>query len=141
MSIVELAGNLSEMEDYEALPEGVYRAEITEIEIRRTEKVPGGFIYMNLKVHPDQYPPDYDPENAPEGVVVNYSRVAIPDGTNRRQVKPFRGLIKALGMKEKSDKFDFDKAIGSEVQVLLKKGEYQGAAVNNVDSLTAVPKV
>ena len=50
MDLIKLSGDLSEMEEYQPLPAGPYRAEIREVEIKHSEKVPTGYIYMKLLV-------------------------------------------------------------------------------------------
>jgi hypothetical protein len=141
MSIIELAGDIQEMAEFEPLPDGVYPAELQDIEIRHSEKVPQGYIYCQFRISPDHFPADYDAGYAPEGLPVVYSRVAIPDPNNRRTVRPFKQFLAALGVKQVGNKFDPQKWIGSQAQLLLKRQEYQGALVNNVDAIQPLPKV
>lgn len=142
MSIIQLAGNIEDMQEYEALPDGLYVAECLGAEVKYSEKLPNGYVSVSLKIHPDQFPPDYDEGNAPEGVNVTYARAAIPDGSNRKQVKPFRALVKAFtGSEAVGATFDPAEWVGREVQVVLKRAEYAGADVNNVDGIRQVPKV
>lgn len=141
MSIIELAGNIQDMEEFEPLPDGVYPAQLQDIEIRHSEKVPQGFLYCQFRISPDHYPADYDAANAPEGLNVVYARVAIPDPANRRTVRPFRNFLKALGVKVAGTKFDPQDWIGKDAQLLLKRQEFQGSLVNNVESVNELPKV
>lgn len=141
MDLIKLSGDLSEMEEYQPLPAGPYRAEIREVEIKHSEKVPTGYIYMKLLVHPDDFPADYDRENAPEGVSVTYANVKVPDASNRRTIGPFKKLLKAVGMEAQGSEFDPSAWIGQECQVFLTVNEYQGAFTNNVDSVKELPSV
>jgi hypothetical protein len=141
MSIIELAGNIQDMAEFEPLPDGVYPAELQDIEIRHSEKVPNGYLYCQFRVSPDHFPADYDVGNAPEGLPVVYARVAIPDAANRRTVRPFKQFLDALGVKQSGSKFDPQDWVGKSAQLLLKRQEYQGALVNNVDGVSALPKV
>lgn len=141
MSIIELAGNIEEMAEFDPLPDGVYPAEIQDIEIRHSEKVPQGYIYTQYRISPDHFPADYDVGNAPEGLIVVYSRVALPDPANRRTVRPYKQFLEAHGLAVKGNTFDPDKLIGKSAQLLLKRQEYQGALVNNVEAVQKLPKV
>lgn len=141
MDMIKLSANLSDMEEYEPLPQGLYPAEVRDCEIRHSEKVPEGYIYMQLRVDPDDYPADYDPSNAPEGVQLIYASVKVPDGKDRRKVRPFKQLMKALGQDISAATFDPSAWTGQHVQVLIRTSEYQGALVNNVDAVSELPTV
>lgn len=141
MSIIELNANLNDMQEYEALPAGNYKAEIRDVEERFSEKMPNGYYYIQLVVPPAEFPADYDPENAPEGVILTYARVGKPDPTNRRTVRPFKVLIEAMGLDSNSNTFNMDDWIGREVQALVSQDEYQGSPTNQVQSLSPVPTV
>ena len=142
MSIITLATNLADMEEYEALPDGPYKAEVRDVEVRFNEKNPNGYIYLAMLVHPENFPADYDPANAPEGVTVVYSSVRVPDPANRRTVKPFKNLVKAVTGKEATGtEFDPEDWKGKEITALLKRGEYNGGPVNNVEAVMALAKV
>jgi hypothetical protein len=140
MSIIELAGNLNDMEEYEPLPDGLYPAQAVDCELRHSEKVPQGYLFVTFRVSPDHFPADYDVANAPEGVSVPYARCALPDPSNRRTVRPFRLFMEAIGLKVK-DKFDANDIIGREAQLLLKRNEYMGALVNNIEAVQPLPTV
>lgn len=140
-NLIQLAGNLEDMQEYEPLPDGPYRAELQDAEIKYNEKTPQGFITAQFKVHPDQFPADYDAANAPEGVTVTQGYVALPDPSNRRTVAPFKRFLTALGVDMKGSDFDPQDWVGREVQVLLKRGEYQGALLNNIEAINPLPQV
>ena len=140
-NVIKLAGNIEEMEEYEPLPDGPYPAELQDIEIRYSEKQPSGYLYCKLRVQPDDFPADYDAGNAPDGLDLIYARVTIPDGANRRAVKPFKDFVRALGGDPAGTDFDFDSFVGSRVSILVKRQEYQGSVVNNIETLSALPQV
>lgn len=141
MSIIELGMNLEEMAEYEALPDGPYIANIRDVEVKYSEKVPNGYYYIQLQVPVEEFPADYDAANAPEGLNIIYARMAVPTPENRRSVAPFKNFLKAIGISTSSDKFDPEEWIGKELQVLLKKTEYNGSPVNNVEAIGPVPSV
>ena len=141
MDVIQLAGNIEDMVEYSPLPAGPYRAEVPDIEIRHSEKVPQGYIYIQFRVDPSDFPADYDAANAPEGLNVVYSRVALPDMNNRRTVAPYKALLKALGVEVKGSTFDPKDWIGKEAQLLLSTSVYQNAPVNNVEAVTPLATV
>lgn len=141
MSIIELTENLGGMEEYEPLPNGVYNAELQNIELRSNEKTPNGFLTCYFRIAPSEYPADYDAANAPEGVLVTHGYTPIPDPTNRRTVRPFRNLLEALGVRQDGKSFNPSDWIGRQVQLLITRGEYRGALVNNVEAITSIPRV
>lgn len=141
MDLIKLNMNIEDMEEYEPLPSGPYPVEVRDVEIRHTEKVPDGFIYLSLRVDPSDYPADYDAANAPEGLIVAYARVQLPTGTDRRKVKPYKSLLRALGVEPKGNEFNPADWIGKTAQALLSVQEYQGAPVNNVEALGPLPRV
>jgi hypothetical protein len=141
MSIIELGMDLDQMAEYEALPDGPYKAEIRDVEVRFSEKVPHGYYYMQMLVPVDEFPADYDAGNAPEGLNIIHSRMKVPSVDDRRSVAPFKAFLKAVGISTKGNKFDPQDWVGKQVQVLLKRSEYNGSPVNNVEAIGAIPKV
>lgn len=141
MNIIELGQDLDQMEEFEALPAGTYTAQLQDVEIRHSEKIPNGYLYIQLIVPTEEFPADYDVGNAPEGLVVTYANVKLPDMNNRRTVAPYKKLLEAVGVKAKGTKFDPNDWIGKDVQVNLTRSEYQGSPVNNVLGVGPVPSV
>lgn len=140
-SVIELASNLDEMSEFEPLPSGVYPAELQDVEIRFSEKVPQGYVYCQFRVDPEDFPADYDIGNAPEGLIVVYSRCALPTPENRRSVRPFRKFLESLGQNTTKAEFNTDEWLNARVQLTLSQNEYQGSQVNNVDNVAALPTV
>lgn len=141
MDLIKLSDNLDDMKEYEPLPGGPYPAEIREIEVKHSEKQPDGYFVISLMIDPNDFPADYEVENAPNGVVVTYARVAVPVATNRKTIRPFKNLIKAMGLDAGGDTFNPEEWIGKGLQVFLSRTEYQGAPVNNVEGVGPIPTV
>jgi hypothetical protein len=141
MSIIELSCNIDEMEEFEPLPDGLYPAQVVDLEVRYTEKMPQGYIYMQLKVAVADFPADYDPGNAPEGLTLVYARTSLPDPANRRTVRPFKKVLEAFDLPANTSSIDPNEWIGKDVQVLLRRQEYQGEFINNVEALQKLPKI
>lgn len=141
VDMIQLTQNLEDMAEFEPLPPGLYTAEVRDISIGHTEKVPEGFLKVSLMIDPADFPADYDAGNNPEGALLTYARVRIPTGADRRAVRPYKKLLEALGVKATGASQDLNSAVGNMVQVLVSKNEYQGAEVNNVDAVQPLPKV
>ncbi len=141
MSLIELSLDLGEMQEYEALPDGPYNAEVRDVETKVSEKIPTGYFVLSLMVPVEEFPADYDATNAPEGVPLTYARVKIPTAEDRRSVKPFKTLLSAMGIEATGTSFDPQDWVGKQVQVLLKADEYQGVATNQVEAIGPVPSV
>lgn len=140
-SIIDLDVNIEEMEEFEPLPEGQYLAHIRTVEIATSEKIPEGFIKVVFQIDTDQYPADYDVANAPEGSVLTYSRVRLPNSGNRRSVNGFNSFLSTIGVKAKGNTFDMEKWVGKEVLLLVKRDVYQGQPTNQVVAISPKPSI
>lgn len=138
-SIITLSEDLGNMEEFEALPPGPYPAEVRDVEIKHSEKVPQGYFVISMLIDPEDFPADYDVANAPEGLPITYARVAVPVAENRRSVAPIKRWLKALGLPAAGMQIDTDQWIGKKVQVMLSSTTYQGAPVNNVEGVSELP--
>lgn len=141
MSIIQLQADIETMEEYEPLPDGVYPAELQDVEQKANAKTPQGFLTCQYRISPDHYPHDYDAANAPDGVIVTQGYVALPDPNNRRTVRPFNMFLDALGIKRKGSTFDPNDLIGKEVQVTIKRSEFQGSLTNSIENVAPLPTV
>ena len=141
MSIIKLASNLSEMAEYEPLPDGLYSAELQDVDHKINEKNPEGFFTITYRISPDDFPADYDAGNAPEGLQVTQGFLALPSATNRRTVRPFKSFLTALGVSTDLDTVDPEEWIGKNVQILLTRSSFQGSLINNVDGVSPLPSV
>jgi hypothetical protein len=140
-SVIQLSQDLSQMEEYQPLPAGPYVAEVRDVEIGYSEKLPNGYFKIALLVPVENFPADYDVGNAPQGVPITYARVQVPDPNNRRTVGPFKNWLRAVGGELAGTEVDPQDWIGKEVQVVLSVNMYQGAPVNNVEMVGPVADV
>jgi hypothetical protein len=141
MSIIELGTSLGEMKEYQALPDGLYDGELQVAELKTNEKNPNGFFSLQFRISPEDFPADYDVDNAPEGVLVTYGYLAIPDGKSRKNVAAFKKVAKAFGETDKSASIDPENWIGKKVQLMLKRGEYLGSEINRIEAISPIPVV
>lgn len=63
----------------EALPEGRYRAQIVDMRKGISQKTGKDQVYLRLVVDPEDFPADYSPENAPDGLTVNFYSQDVDD--------------------------------------------------------------
>lgn len=142
MSIIELATNIEEMQEFDPLPAGLFPGECQDLEVRFSEKKPNGYIYCQLRISPDHFPQDYDVDNAPEGMIVVYAQVSIPTPQDRRAVKPFINFHKAFGVTPSGNQFNPEDFIGKSCQIILTRGEYPvGTPINQVEGIQPLPTV
>lgn len=140
-SIIDLDVNIEEMEEFEPLPEGQYLAHIRAVEIATSEKIPEGYLKVAFQIDTDQYPTDYDVANAPEGTILQYARVRLPNSDNRRSVNGFNSFLATINVKAKGNTFDMEKWIGKEVLLLVKRDMYQGQPQNQIAAISPKPSI
>lgn len=130
-SIVELDMNLDEYEDFEPLPAGGYPFTVTKAEMRTSDKG-NDFYYTTLQIHPDDYPPDYDPSNAPDGLNLVHARMQKPDPKNRRSITAVRNFMGAIGLSTKTPRINPAEWEGKKGKVVIKIGKYNGEPINEI---------
>jgi hypothetical protein len=140
-SLIDLDINIEEMEEFVPLPEGQYLAHIRSVEVATSEKIPEGFLKVVWQIDVDQYPADYDVANNPEGTLLTYARVRLPNSQNRRSVNGFREFLATINVKAKGSTFDFEKWIGNEALLLLKRDMYQGMPTNQIAAISPKPSI
>lgn len=138
-SIVELDSNLDSYDDYQILPKGNYRAVCETVE-KRVSDNGNEFYYTNWRIMPDNYPADYDHENAPEGTLLNYSRIQVPTSTDRRSITNVKRLMRAIGLDLKTKVIDHEQWVGKEAKLVVGWGTFNGerrAQIDKIESLDA----
>lgn len=136
-SIVELDMNLDEYEDFEPLPAGGYPFSVTKAEMRTSDKG-NDYYYCTLQIHPDDYPPDYDPSNAPEGLNLVHARMQKPDPKNRRSITAVRNFMGAIGLSTKTPRINPAEWEGKQGKVVIKIGKFNGEPINEIVSIEAL---
>jgi hypothetical protein len=136
-SIVELDQNLDAVEDFELLPKGAYPATCVLAE-KRVSDNNNEYYYINFRIDPEDYPPDYDKDNAPEGTTMNYSRISVPKSNDRRSISNVKKLYRAMGLSLKTSKIDPDEWIDKKVRLVTAYGRYNGERVLQVQSVESL---
>jgi hypothetical protein len=130
-SIIELDSNLADFDDYVPLPDGPYGAACILAEVRTSDKG-NQYFYTNWRIPVSAYPADYEVANAPEGTVVNYSRVQVPSADDRRSITNVKKLMSAMGLSLKTSRIDCSEWVGKTANLVIGHEEYNGEVRNRV---------
>jgi hypothetical protein len=136
-TILELDMNLEDMEDFELLPDGNYPAEISQAEMRTSPKG-NDYYYIIFNIHPDDFPPDYAVENAPEGIKLVYARIQKPDAGNRRSITAVKNFMRALGMSLKTSTINPGDWEGKKASLKVGHQEWNGDEINTIMGVEAL---
>jgi hypothetical protein len=136
-TIVSLDMNLDDYEDFEPLPNGGYPFTVLKAELRTSDKG-NEYYYQTLQIHPDDFPPDYARENAPDGLNLNYSRLQKPTASNRRSITAVKNYMRAIGVPTNVSTIDPAVWEGKTGKVFIKKGTYNGEPTNEIKSIESL---
>lgn len=136
-SIIELDQNLDAFEDYEILPKSSYPGTCTTAEVR-TSDAGNEYFYTNWTIDPSDYPADYDVENAPEGTVLNYSRVQVPTAGDRRSITNVKKMMRAIGLELKTKTIDPSLWVGQKANLVVGVQKYNGETRNAILSIESL---
>lgn len=124
LSIVELEENLEDVEKPKELPNGVYKAEIQDVQQATSQK---GNDYYSIRfvIPPTEIPADFQDEY-PDGAQLTYNRVLVPIANNRRSLFNFKQFLKSIGLTSTGSTFDPNEWMGREARVVVRQSKYQG---------------
>lgn len=137
INVMELDQNLEDFEDFEPLPAGGYEGEIRKAELKLADS---GTEYYKIqyRIDPDNFPADYDRENAPDGMNLIYGRLFKIDPNDRRSVTAMKKFYKAHGMSLKSSKIDPGTWEGAKTKLVIGVSEWNGEMRNEIKGLEAL---
>lgn len=119
ISMIDLGIDLSTVEKPEPLPVGTYRGVISEA-VKATSATSGNdYLRQIIVVPPDEYPADYDVQNAPDGVKLRYFSIPLSVAGNRRAAYRLRSFLEKFGIPLTSS-LDLSALVGKEVSVTIK---------------------
>lgn len=136
-SIIELDVNLEDFADYEILPDGPFPGECVLAEVRTSDKG-NSYFYTNWKIAASDYPLDYDPANAPEGMTLNYSRLQVPTAEDRRSITAVKHAMAAMGISLKTNSIDCSSWVGKKAKLLVGHENYNGEDRNRIVGLESL---
>jgi hypothetical protein len=138
LGIIELEANLGDVEKPLELPEGLYTAEIQDVQIGTSQK---GNRYFAVKFHvsPDEIGPELA-DQFEDGAVLFYNRVIVPDGKDRRALFNLRKFLEAIGIDTNTTAIDPNEWMGCPARIRVKHSTYQGetrAEIKSIESAEA----
>jgi hypothetical protein len=95
VSIIEYSSDINEAEAPPPLPIGEYPATVEALDVRTSNTSGREYLAVTLRVSPDDFPPDFEAEAYPEGVILNYNRLVLEDNSRARY--NMKNWCKALG--------------------------------------------
>lgn len=133
-TIVEYAEDIAEAVAPDPLPARDYPAEIRTAEIKTSANTGNRYYSLGIFVAPENYPADYNSENAPDGRTFMYNLLSAEDTPNARyRLKKF---LESVGL-PMSKRIDVNEWIGQGVTVELKHGQWQGEVREEVAKIKA----
>lgn len=138
LGIIELEQNLSDVEKPIELPEGLYTAEIQDVQIGVSQK---GNRYFAIKfvVPTDGISPEVA-DQFEDGAALYYNRVVVPNGKDRRALFNLRKFLEAIGVDSNTTSIDPNEWMGCQARIKVKHETYQGetrAQIKSIESAEA----
>jgi hypothetical protein len=137
MSMYNLGLDLGEVPDVELLPVGEYPATVTRAEVKPSKSSGNDLLAITYMIHPDDFPPDFNLENAPDGLVLTHNRTVLT-GIERdiRKLKRLQSFYKTHDLDPKGVKqIDPTHFLGQKVMLKVKHGEYDGITREEIDAV------
>ena len=134
-SIVEYAEDLADAEAPEPLPPSEYEAEIRLAEAKISNSSGKKYAAVSFYISTDQFPPDYDVINNPDGVTIIYRRVPLEDNPRARWAA--KRFIEAIGAKP-GKRIDLNDWVGLTATVGVVTESYEGSDREVITKVTAV---
>jgi hypothetical protein len=120
-SIIEFSENIAEAEAPEPLPEREYVASIASCTREQSQK---GSVYAApvFHINEEDYPADYDTNNAPGGKNVRHMIMLTDDAPSRHRLRKF---CEAIGA-PMSKRIDLSTWVGLQAKITIKHDTYEG---------------
>ncbi len=122
-SIIAYSEDIADAEAPVPLPVGDYPAEIRKVEQKESQNTGNKYAAVSFYISPDDYPADYDAENAPDGTVLVYRRVLLEDNPQSRW--RMRKFLNAIGATP-SRNIDLNDWIGLNAVVGIGRDMWEG---------------
>lgn len=133
-TIVEYGEDIADAVAPDPLPAKEYNAEIRSAEVKTSANTGNRYYAIGIFVSPENYPADYNAENAPDGRTFMYNLLSAEDTPNARyRLKKF---LESVGL-PMSKRIDVNEWIGQSVIVELKHGQWQGEVREEVAKIKA----
>lgn len=135
VGIIELEDNLADAEKPPEVPQGLYVAEVQDVQTPTSGK---GNTYFAVKfvIAPDDLPPDIK-DDYQDGAIMFYNRVIVPKRGDRRALFALRKFVEAIGLDSNTTSIDPNEWMGRRARVRVVHGRYQGEVRAEIKSVEA----
>lgn len=125
IGVVELDTTLDDTPEPELLPQGMYPAELVNCEARHDSK---GVARYNFRfvISPDDFPPDYDVNNYPDGKSLYWGLMKVPTRNDNRSILALRRFMQTLDVPTDVTKVNPSEWIGRRVLLKVEHDTYEG---------------
>ena len=134
-SVMEFSEDIAGAEAPPVLPTAEYEATIRKTEVKIGQASGNRYVAVHFHIAVEDYPADYDVDNAPDGTTIIYRRVPFEDNAQARfRMRVFCEAIEAA----MSRNIDVNDWIGLSSKVSIVHERYEGAdraAINRVSQI------
>lgn len=131
-SMISYGESLADAEAPEPLPASRYPAVIESAEIKTSQRTGNDYVSVGFRISTDDFPADFDINNAPEGVLLSYNRLSPADNIQARF--RMRKFVEAIGA-EMGSALNLNDWIGLSTSIELTVSEYEGIPRNEIKSV------
>ena len=132
-SIIEFSENIADAEAPEPLPEREYVASIESVTREKSQKG-AAYAAVNFHIAEEDYPADYDINNAPGGKKIRHMIMLTDDAPTRHRLRKFSEAIGAPMAK----RIDLSQWVGLQAKVTIKHGTYEGVKREKISKVEMV---
>ena len=137
LGILEFDQNLEDYEEPDLLPKGNYHGEIQDIAIKLNQKGTGKYFAIKFVIPTEEFPPDYDIENYPDGCTCYYNLISVPIGGNRRAMANLKKFVSKMGLSISTNMVDPNDWMSQRMKLKIDHRTYQGNTNENIASVEA----
>lgn len=131
-SMITFSENISDAEAPEPLPVGEYNALIRQAKVHKSNNSGKLMANVSFTISPEDYPADFDPNNAPDGVTLSFYGAPLEqDRQSRYRLKLFLEAIGAPMSKE----IDLNDWLNLNARIRVETEEYEGVVRNRIKSV------
>ena len=134
-SVIEFSEDISDAEAPPPLPVQEYEANIRGVTQKTSATSGNSYAEISFHIDTDQFPADYDVENAPDGKTIVHRRVTlVDDRAGRYRLRLFMEAIGATPGRN----VDLNDWIGLSARVLVAHSEYEGVTREEITKVTSL---
>ena len=132
LDILQLDQNLEDVPEPELLKPGYYAGEIQAVEVKENQKGTGRYYAIKFVIPTDEFPPDYEVDNHPDGLSLFYNLLRVPTAGDRRSISNIRKFMEKLGLSVCTNQINPNEWLGQRAKLKVIHNEYQGVKRENI---------